>query len=82
MADRGRYLFATHNGDIDITLPGRDDATVSVRAFDGQFRSSLPVKLPDEGARRRRFSFVLGSGAARLDLETFRGTISLRDGSM
>ncbi len=78
MASQGRYQFATHDGDIDVTVGDRDNATVSVRSFEGHFRSALPVKVPDEGARRRRFSFVLGTGAARLDLETFRGTISLR----
>ncbi len=78
MAGKGRYQFATHNGDIDITLPARDDATVSVRAFEGRFRSTFPVKLPDERARRKRFSFTLGAGTARLDLETFGGVITLR----
>ena len=79
MVDQGRYQFATHSGDIDVMLPERDNAAVSVRAFEGRFRSTFPVKAPDARALRRRFSFVLGTGAARLDLETFAGTISLRD---
>lgn len=78
MASQGHYQFATHDGDIDVTVGERDNAAVSVRSFDGHFRCAFPVKVPDEPARRRRFSFVLGTGTARLDLETFRGTISLR----
>lgn len=77
IADHGQYRLATHTGDIDVTIPERDNATVSARAFDGQLRSAMRVNVP--AARgRSRVSFVLGNGAARLDAETFRGTISLR----
>lgn len=78
LAGNGRYQFATHTGDIDVTLPAGPNATVSVRLFEGQFRSTLPVKLP-KGRRNAPFGFVLGGGGARLDLETFRGTVSLRE---
>lgn len=73
----GRYQFATHGGDIDITLDAHPDATVAVRAFEGRFHSGYPAagQPGGEGTRRR---FVLGAGSARLDLETFRGTISVR----
>ncbi len=78
MSARGRYLFATHDGDIDVTLAARDNAAVSVRTFEGRFRSTFPVGIPERTSRRSRFNFVLGTGGARLDVETFRGTISLR----
>jgi len=78
ISDDGRYQFATHTGGVDVSLDDRVNATVSVRAFEGTFRAAFPVNLPDEASRHRRFSFVLGSGAAHLDLETFGGTISLR----
>lgn len=80
MSDQGRYQFATHNGDIDVALSEGDNAAVSVRAFEGRFSSAFPVKMPDARALRRRYTFVLGTGAAHLDLETFGGTISLRRG--
>jgi hypothetical protein len=73
-----RYAFATHTGDIDVSLGPQPSTAVAVRAFDGQFRSAYPVKLPREDDRKKRFAFVLGAGSARLELETFRGTISLR----
>jgi hypothetical protein len=74
----GRYQFATHDGDIDVTLPASPDASFFVRSFEGAFRSAVPIDAPGAAGRRKRFRFALGSGAARVDLETFRGTISLR----
>jgi hypothetical protein len=79
MTASGRYQFATHTGDIDVALGREPSAAVSVRLFDGQFRSAYAVKTPDAGEKRKRFTFVLGGGASHLDLETFRGTISLRE---
>jgi hypothetical protein len=78
MAPGSRYQFATHSGDVDVSLGGAADVTVSARAFHGLVRSTLPVPLPDRVAAGKKATFTLGSGAARLDLETFSGTISLR----
>jgi hypothetical protein len=75
--DRGRYRLATHNGDIDLTLPEHDNATLSLRPFEGRLRSTMAVNVPG-GTGRNPVSLVLGNGAARLDVETFQGTISLR----
>jgi DUF4097 and DUF4098 domain-containing protein YvlB len=81
IADGGRYQFATHYGDIDVQAARSENVTVAVRAFDGQFRSRLPAPtVPAASGRQRRVRFVLGSGSAHLDLETFRGVISLREG--
>jgi hypothetical protein len=78
LAPAGRYELATHDGDIDVTLPDASSASVGVRAFEGHVRSTFPVKLPEGGAARKRFTFTLGSGGPQLELETFTGTISLR----
>jgi len=78
MSPQGRYQFATHSGDVDIDLPNQPNVTVFVRPFEGRFRTTFPLSLPEEAKGGRRFSVTLGTGAARLDLETFRGTISLR----
>lgn len=77
VAAGGHYRFASHGGDIDLTLDPMAGASVSVRAFEGEFRCTFPANLP-ERRPGKRFRFVLGSGAAALDLETFRGTITLR----
>jgi hypothetical protein len=49
-----------------------------VRSFEGHVHSTLAAEIPDLPARRKRFTLRLGSGAAHVDLETFTGTISLR----
>jgi DUF4097 and DUF4098 domain-containing protein YvlB len=71
----GSYRFATHNGDVTVTVPEGADAIVSVSSFEGDFESSFPVTLRER--RGRRFNFTLGSGSARVDLESFQGTIRL-----
>lgn len=77
----GRYLFSTHNGDITITVPEGSNATVSVSTFNGEFASEFPVTLT-ETRKGRRFSFTLGTGSARMTLESFQGSIELvRPGS-
>lgn len=73
----GRYRLASHNGDISIAIPEGVGATVSVATFAGEFHSDFPVRL-DRAAPGRRFDFVIGSGRARIDLESFNGEIRLR----
>ncbi|MBI4419506.1 MAG: DUF4097 family beta strand repeat protein [Gemmatimonadetes bacterium] len=73
--DGGRYGFSTHNGDITVSVGESANATVLVSTYSGEFESSFPVKLTQ--TRRNRFQFLLGSGSARLDLESFQGTIRL-----
>jgi hypothetical protein len=75
--DGGRYRLASHDGDLIIAVPPHANARVSVATFSGDFESGFPISLTQAG-KGRRFDFTLGSGSARIDLETFRGTISLR----
>lgn len=87
--DGGSYRFATHNGDVELRVPDQINATVFVRTYRGDFDSHFDVKVPETTAadntddrrrrerRNRRFNFTLGSGAARVDLESFGGDISL-----
>jgi len=77
IAEGGRYRFASHNGDIDVALSTRVNATISVSTYSGDFESNFPVTL-NETKKGRQFSFTLGSGKAVLDLETFQGSINLR----
>lgn len=73
--DAGHYDFSTHNGDITVTVPENANATVSVETFSGEFESAYPVRLTQ--SRKNRFTFVLGTGSGRLNLESFQGTIRL-----
>jgi hypothetical protein len=76
LAGGGHYRFGTHGGDVDVALTGTVDAAVTVRAFDGRFSS--PLAPPGAGPWRKRTGFVLGTGSSSLDLETFRGSMTLR----
>ena len=85
--DGGSYRFATHNGDVELRVPDQINASVVVRTYRGDFDSHFDVKVPETASadtddrrrarRNRRFNFTLGSGAARVDLESFGGDISL-----
>ena len=75
--DGGRYVFATHNGDIGVTVARETNATVTVSTYHGEFESDFPVRLTG-ATRDRQFTFTLGSGSARLELESFNGEIRLR----
>jgi DUF4097 and DUF4098 domain-containing protein YvlB len=77
--DGGSYSLATHDGDITVAIPPNASVRLSVASFDGEFDASFPVPLPDARDKRpHRFSITLGTGKARLELETFDGDIRLR----
>jgi DUF4097 and DUF4098 domain-containing protein YvlB len=80
VADKGRYRFTTHNGNITAGLPDNSNVTFVVRTYNGDFSSSLNVTGPPRGEARRgrRVSYTLGSGSAEMEMETFGGTIRLR----
>lgn len=75
--DDGRYAFTTHNGAITVTVPERSNATVSAATYHGSFESEFPVRLTGT-SRDRHYNFTLGSGTARVELESFNGNIRLR----
>ncbi|MDP1569905.1 MAG: hypothetical protein Q8L86_07870 [Vicinamibacterales bacterium] len=76
--DKGAYRITTHNGDIRVGLGGAANTTVFVRTFRGRFGADFPVTLPEGQAGNRgsmRFNFTLGSGSARIELQSFGGNI-------
>lgn len=78
--DSGVYKLGTHNGDIRVGLGGANNATVFVRTFQGDFSADFPVQLPEGQNPRsgsKRFNFTLGSGSARIELQSFGGDIVL-----
>ncbi|MGH7644085.1 MAG: DUF4097 family beta strand repeat-containing protein, partial [Gemmatimonadales bacterium] len=77
MRDEGRYSFATHDGDIDVAVPERANVTGDVQTFSGTFEATFPVQI-SEIRKGRRFSFTLGRGTGRLELQSFDGDITLR----
>jgi DUF4097 and DUF4098 domain-containing protein YvlB len=75
--DSGRYAFTTHNGSVTVTIPAGANATVSAATYNGGFRADFPVRLTGM-SRDRHYDFTLGSGSARVELESFNGDITLR----
>jgi len=75
--EKGVYRLTTHNGMIAVAVPERVNATLTVRTYNGSFRSTFPIKQDDQNPRKR-FTLTLGNGSAHLELESFGGTIALR----
>lgn len=78
MRDGGAYRLTTHGGDIRVGLGGAPNATVFVRTFQGDFNADFPIQLPEGQSARegsKRFNFTIGSGSARIELQTFNGDI-------
>lgn len=78
--DGGVYRLTTHGGDIRAGLGGASNATVFVRTFQGDFNADFPVQLPEGQTPRsgsKRFNFTLGTGSARIELQSFNGDIIL-----
>ena len=74
--DGGNYRFTTHSGDIALGLAESANATVSVSTFSGDFESAFAIQ-PRRASKGRRFTFALGNGSAKIDLESFQGSIEL-----
>lgn len=79
-AERGRYRFTTHNGNITATMPETASVTFFVRTYQGNFGSALKLAGPPRAEVRqgRRQTYTLGSGSAEMEMETFGGDIRIR----
>lgn len=73
--DGGRYRFSTHDGDLRVSVPEKANVSVTVSTFDGDFSACFPVQLNRKS--KHRFDLTIGSGSARLELESFNGDIHL-----
>ncbi|MCU1381388.1 MAG: hypothetical protein JWL71_85 [Acidobacteria bacterium] len=74
--DKGLYRLTTHNGAIAMPIADKANAMLTVRTYNGGFRSTFPIGDPDK--RNKRFTVTLGTGSAHVELESFGGTIALR----
>ncbi|HET7620156.1 MAG TPA: DUF4097 family beta strand repeat-containing protein [Vicinamibacterales bacterium] len=75
----GRYEFTSHNGDLLLTLPDGTNATFTVRTYNGELMTDVPVQGSRGGLERgRAVTLTLGSGAADVSLESFDGEIRIR----
>jgi prepilin-type processing-associated H-X9-DG protein len=79
ITDRGRYRFASHSGTITLAIPERANATIAAVTYQGTFSSrfTLPASVADRigDGPRRRANVVFGDGSARIEAESFQGSI-------
>jgi DUF4097 and DUF4098 domain-containing protein YvlB len=71
----GTYELATHDGDVTFAIGEGVGARVSVLTYDGALIPSFPIQL--RGSVGSIAEFTLGSGSARVQLESFDGDIHL-----
>lgn len=72
----GRLDLGSHSGRIVLILPRAASATVTTSTLSGRVESAFAGNLADDPRRRRR-TFTLGGGDARVEVETFSGSIHL-----
>jgi DUF4097 and DUF4098 domain-containing protein YvlB len=77
VSDGGTYSFNSHNGDITVSIPEGANVTLSVATANGDIDPSFPLPLTAT-AGKHRYTFKLGSGSARMEVESFQGDIQLR----
>jgi DUF4097 and DUF4098 domain-containing protein YvlB len=75
--DGGTYRFTSHDGDLTLAVPASLNATFTVATWDGSFEADPAFRIQLNKTQGRRFNFVLGSGSARVELESFDGAIEL-----
>jgi DUF4097 and DUF4098 domain-containing protein YvlB len=78
----GSLSFQTHSGAIELHLPASLSADFQIVNFMGEIESAFgkPAVQKTEskiGNRPREMSFSTGSGGARLNIESFSGTIAI-----
>jgi DUF4097 and DUF4098 domain-containing protein YvlB len=76
--DGGRYRLSTHSGDVTISIPEKTNATITVSTFSGSLDAGFPLTITGTTPPRHRFTFTLGTGSARVELESFDGSLRLR----
>jgi DUF4097 and DUF4098 domain-containing protein YvlB len=77
IVDGGRYTLSTHSGDVVVAMQEGVNGTFSVSTFSGNLDTAFPVTVTGTRRRGRPFSFTLGDGSARVELQSFSGDIEL-----
>ena len=78
--DGGQYRLSTHSGDVTMSIPENANATITVSTFSGSLDAGFPLTITGTTPPRHRFTFTLGTGTrgARVELESFDGSLRLR----
>jgi hypothetical protein len=82
---KGTYEINAHSGDVHFMIPTGTGASLSLQTYNGDIDSVFPMTLmPGSNLRRtrgQRMEFDIGSGGARIRIETFSGDITIGRGS-
>ncbi len=86
LLEGGDYGFFSHGGDITLQIVGPAHFEASVLSYSGEFESEFPVRTSGFHSGEN-LDFTVGSGGARVVVETFSGPVRLmrgtiRDGDM
>src|SRR5882672_4795537 len=77
VTDGGSYSFGSHNGDITVSIPERANVTITAATANGDIDASFPLPMTSTSGKHRK-TFKIGSGSARMELESFQGDINMR----
>jgi DUF4097 and DUF4098 domain-containing protein YvlB len=77
VTDGGSYSLGSHNGDITVSIPDAANVTITAATANGDIDSSFPLPMTNTPGKHRK-TFKIGSGSARMELESFQGDIELR----
>jgi len=81
LAGEARFEASSHNGSIELRLPASTSARIQATTYNGRIFNELgpAASRSDRHGPQEELDFTLGSGSARIDLETFNGSITLRE---
>lgn len=76
----GGFDFDTHSGSVDISIPPKTSATLSVVTIAGTITNNLSKKIPTPGRFGRGSELVVddNGGGAKVSVRTFKGPVTLR----
>ena len=80
LASGARLDFEAHSGNVVLTLPAETSARFDVETFSGNIENEFgpQAERTDRYAPGKQLDFTLGGGDARVSIETFSGTVRLR----
>jgi Putative adhesin len=81
MLDRsGTFDFDSHSGAVDIVVPEKVNADISVVTISGSITNNLSKARPVLGkfSHGTELNFELASGGAKVSVRTFKGPVTLR----
>ena len=76
----GTFDFDTHSGSIDIAIPDKTNASLSVVTIAGTIANNVSRTVPSAGrfGRGSELTTEIGDGGARISVRTFKGSVTLR----